>query len=76
MLLVVTRCGENESGVQPPTEAHWSTRNQWKSSSLETRFPGVSRCGEHESGTQTPRNPIGQPETNGDRGRGKTAPGS
>jgi hypothetical protein len=37
------------------SQPHRSTRNQWKSSFLETRFPGVSRRGKHESEAKTPR---------------------
>ena len=53
------------------SKPHWSTRNQWKSRSPETCFPGVSRCGKHESEVQTPRNPIGRPGTNGNWVRGR-----
>ena len=41
--------------------------NQWKSSSLKTRFSEESRCGEHECRVLIPRNPIGRPKTDGNR---------
>ena len=56
------------------SKPHWSTGNQWKSRSLQTRSPRVCRCGKHESGAQSPRNPIGRPGTNGNRDRCKHVP--
>jgi hypothetical protein len=49
------------------SKPHWSTRNQWKSSFLETRYAGVSRCEKRESEVRWPRKPIGRPGTNGNR---------
>ena len=65
-----------ETWIRRPntSKPHWSTGKQWKSSSPETCFPGVSRCGKHESGAQIPRKPIGRLGTNGNRVRGKTLP--
>ena len=40
------------------SKPHWSTRNQWKSSFLKTRYSGVCRCGKHESGAQIPGKPM------------------
>ena len=54
------------------SKSHWSTGNQWKSRSLETRSPGVSRCGKDDSGAQSPQNPIGRRGTNGNRERWKS----
>ena len=56
-----------ETRIRRPktSKPHWSTGNQWKSSSPETCFPEVSRYGKSESGAQKRRKPIGRPGTNG-----------
>ena len=42
------------------SKPHWSTGNQWKSSSPETRYPEVSRREKHEAAVETPRKFAGR----------------